>query len=105
MNIEIFNRMNQGDIVVTKDDILTDTLDLSVPEDSTNAFTVKLLIAVSGTTIVWLVATFVTKPETMETLYNFYQKTHPGGPGWKKVVAQAASEGRNINEAEEGQAW
>jgi Na+/proline symporter len=79
--------------------------DEAVTTTNLDAFTVKLLIAVSGTTIVWLITTFVTKPETMETLYNFYQKTHPGGPGWKKVVEQAASEGRNINEAEEGQAW
>ncbi|HEC42995.1 MAG TPA: Na+:solute symporter [Bacteroides sp.] len=79
--------------------------DEAVTTTNLDAFTVKLLIAVSGTTIVWLITTFVTKPETMETLYNFYQKTHPGGPGWKKVIEQAASEGRNINEAEEGQAW
>jgi uncharacterized sodium:solute symporter family permease YidK len=79
--------------------------DESVVTTNLDAFTVKLLIAVTGTTIVWLVTTFVTRPELMETLYEFFQKTHPGGPGWKKVVRQAASEGRNIDEKEAGKKW
>ena len=70
-----------------------------------DAFTVKLLIAVGGTTIVWLLATFLTKPETNEILQKFYRLTHPGGPGWKKIVLEAASEGININEKEEGRKW
>ncbi|MEA1896905.1 MAG: Na+:solute symporter, partial [Bacteroidota bacterium] len=70
-----------------------------------DAFTVKLLIATGGTTIIWLLATFLTKPEAKETLQKFYKKTHPGGPGWKKVVDEAAQEGININEKEEGKTW
>jgi len=70
-----------------------------------DAFTVKLLIAVGGTTIVWLLATFLTKPETKETLQKFYRLTHPGGPGWKKIVQEAEAEGKNINEMEEGKKW
>lgn len=70
-----------------------------------DAFTVKLLIATGGTTIIWLLATFLTKPEAKETLQKFYKLTHPGGPGWKKVVDEAAQEGININEKEEGKTW
>jgi solute:Na+ symporter, SSS family len=70
-----------------------------------DAFTVKLLIAVASTTLVWLLTTFISKPEKKETLYEFYRKTHPGGPGWKKVIRQAESEGININEKEEGKSW
>ncbi len=70
-----------------------------------DAFTVKLLIAVFGTTVVWLTTTIVTSPEKMETLYDFVKKTHPGGPGWKKVIKHAESQGININEKEEGKKW
>jgi Na+/proline symporter len=48
--------------------------------------TIKLLIAVTITTIVWIVTTFITKPESDEVLINFLKTVHPGGPGWKKVV-------------------
>lgn len=48
--------------------------------------TIKLLIAVTITTIVWIMATFLTKPESEEVLINFVKTVHPGGPGWKKVV-------------------
>ncbi len=70
-----------------------------------DAFTVKLLIAVLGTTIVWLVTTFVTRPESQKTLQKFYQLTHPGGPGWKKVLENAKSESIDINIMEEGKKW
>ncbi len=79
--------------------------DEAVVTTNLDAFTVKLLIAVTGTTIVWLLTTFLTKPEKMETLYHFFLKTHPGGPGWKKVVLQAESEGIKINEKEAGKKW
>ena len=81
-----------------------------VPDESVttavlDAFTVKLLIAVGGTTITWLLATFLTKPETSETLQKFYRLTHPGGPGWKKIVKEAMAQGNDINEKEEGKSW
>ncbi|XOV94326.1 MAG: sodium:solute symporter family protein [Bacteroidota bacterium] len=68
-------------------------------------FTVRLLIALILVTVSWLAATYIGKPEKMETLYKFYQKVHPGGPGWRHVVEQAKLEGLNINEKEEGKAW
>ncbi len=46
----------------------------------------KFPIVVLITTIVWIVVTFLTKPEKDETLQNFYKQTTPGGPGWKKVL-------------------
>jgi len=68
-------------------------------------FTVRLLVALFFVTASWLIATYIGKPEKKETLYKFYQKVHPGGPGWKKVVDMAKAEGLNINEKEEGKAW
>ncbi len=48
---------------------------------------VKFPLVVLITTIIWVLVTFLTKPEKNETLRNFYKQTTPGGPGWKKVVA------------------
>ncbi len=70
-----------------------------------DAFTVKLLIAVGGTTAVWMLTAFLTRPESNAILREFYMLTHPGGPGWKKVVREAASEGILIDEKEAGQKW
>ncbi len=36
------------------------------------------------TTAVWLIVTFMTKPESKETLSNFAEKTSPPGKGWER---------------------
>ena len=41
------------------------------------------------TTVVWVIVTFSTKPDTFETLFKFLEKTNPGGPGWKRVREEA----------------
>ena len=46
----------------------------------------KLPVIVLITTVVWLVVTFVTKPDDDQKLIEFYKKTRPGGPGWKRIV-------------------
>ena len=46
----------------------------------------KFPLVVLITTIVWIVVTFLTKPEKDEKLRAFYKQTTPGGPGWKKVL-------------------
>ncbi|WP_103865980.1 sodium:solute symporter family protein [Aquimarina sp. I32.4] len=53
------------------------------------------------TSIVWIVVTFLTKPESKETLQFFYKSIQPGGPGWKKVVDEAKDEGIEIVESRE----
>jgi len=70
-----------------------------------DGYSVKFLIAVVATTIAWLAGTFLTKPESEETLRAFVRKCHPGGPGWAKVVAKARAEGDFIDEKIHGQAW
>ncbi len=48
-----------------------------------------LLALVAALTVpTWLVVTFVTRPEPMETLKQFFRKTRPGGPGWGPVARQ-----------------
>ena len=50
---------------------------------------VGLLVTVAVTTVVWLVATFVTAPTDRATLLGFYRKIRPAGPGWEPVKAEA----------------
>jgi len=61
-------------------------------------FPVQLLICVGFVTLAWLLTTLLTKPSEKSTLRNFYKLCHPGGPGWKKVVAEARAEGEEIDQ-------
>jgi len=49
----------------------------------------KYLLVVGITTFIWLTVTFLTKSEKDSVLFNFYKKTQPGGPGWKKIMQTA----------------
>ena len=53
------------------------------------------------TSIIWLTVTFMTQPETNEVLKNFYKKIQPGGPGWRKVVNEAANNSQKVGLTEE----
>jgi Na+/proline symporter len=44
----------------------------------------KIVIGAILTTIVWIVATYLTPADDEQTLRNFVKKVNPGGPGWKK---------------------
>jgi len=44
------------------------------------------LITGSVTTLAWLLATFITKPESDETLTAFYRRAHPTVYGWRRVA-------------------
>lgn len=63
----------------------------------------KFPLIVLVTTIIWLVVTFITKPEKEETLKEFYKQTTPGGPGWKKVLASFKDE--TFKEIESQRKW
>lgn len=56
----------------------------------------KFLLVVAITSFVWVVSTFITKPESEQVLQNFYKKTQPGGPGWHSVIKQAKANGIEI---------
>ena len=47
-----------------------------------------LLITVACTTAAWVIATFVTEPESDETLINFYRRTRPSLWGWRPIAAK-----------------
>ena len=61
-----------------------------------DVFSTRLIISLVSVSTVWLLTAFFTKPESKEVLYNFYKKTQPGGPGWKKIIEQAAGEGISL---------
>ncbi|MGA0846063.1 MAG: sodium:solute symporter family protein, partial [Luteolibacter sp.] len=67
--------------------------------------TLRFLIAVGATSITWILATFLTKPEDTETLREFVRRVKPGGPGWKKIVDDAKAEGVDLMGAEAGKSW
>ena len=52
------------------------------------------------TTAIWVIATFVTKPESNEVLRSFYKRIQPGGPGWAKVVNDAKVDNVQIDTGE-----
>lgn len=59
-------------------------LDTDKPVD----FAWVMIITVSVTTAVWLLVTFLTKPEPQEVLVSFYRRTKPSW-GWGPVASQA----------------
>jgi SSS family solute:Na+ symporter len=50
-----------------------------------NAQAVIMLITIAGSTVVWVITTFATRPESDATLHAFYRRVRPGGPGWARV--------------------
>ncbi len=59
----------------------------------------KFPFIVVVTSVIWLVVTYVTQPESQETLSKFYQRTTPGGKGWKKIVAKMTPEEQQNSQA------
>ena len=47
------------------------------------------LITGGVTTVVWVLATFITKPESDSTLLSFYRRVHPTLYGWKRIAKLA----------------
>ena len=58
----------------------------SMSDTGTPDYAFTMLTTVAVTTVVWLVVTFATAPESDETLDRFYRQVRPGGPGWRRVA-------------------
>jgi Na+/proline symporter len=56
------------------------TLDIQPP--------ITLYPTVLGTTIIWLIVTYLTEPVEESKLIEFYRRVHPGGIGWKHIAAR-----------------
>ena len=52
----------------------------------------KLPVGVAITTVIWIITTFLTPPESTETLKNFCKKIHMNGAGWKPMIRQLSAD-------------
>ncbi len=52
-------------------------------------FAKSILLTVAVTTVVWLAATFLTKPEPDSKLLEFYRRVRPGVFGWSRIATFA----------------
>ena len=57
------------------------------------------------TTFIWLLVTFLTKPDTTESLIDFCKKTNPGGPGWEKIRKEAELQNIFFDKKDEDKKW
>jgi SSS family solute:Na+ symporter len=62
----------------------------------------KLIIGVGITTVCWIIVTLITPADSRQTLRSFYRLIRPGGPGWRKVIEEAARDGETITGPEGG---
>ena len=54
----------------------------------TSEFPTNLFGIAGITTVLWLAATFLTRPTGAATLDTFFRRVRPGGPGWRAVAAR-----------------
>jgi Na+/proline symporter len=60
--------------------------------DDARGFAWLLILTTAATTVVWLAVTWLTPPEPRDRLVAFYERVHPGGPGWAAIVPAATAE-------------
>jgi SSS family solute:Na+ symporter len=56
-------------------------------QDDPHAFAWLMLITTAITTALWLLVTFLTRPESHETLQHFYNLVRPSAFGWRKFAS------------------
>jgi len=64
-------------------------LGFGMDTDKPEQFAWIMIITVAITTIVWLTVTYLTVPESRETLLAFYKRTRPSRAGWGPIAALA----------------
>jgi Na+/proline symporter len=57
--------------------------------DDPRGFAWIMIITISITTVVWLAATLLTRPEPAEVLVKFYERVRPPGAGWDAIARLA----------------
>jgi Na+/proline symporter len=58
-------------------------------EENAFQFAYLVLITTGITTVVWIIVTFWTKPESEEVLLSFYRKVRPTATFWRPIAAKA----------------
>lgn len=61
---------------------------LSAPYLGYDDFAAKMIFTTVFATVIWVAATFLTAPESDQTLQRFFDQVRPGGPGWKRFTKQ-----------------
>jgi Na+/proline symporter len=51
-------------------------------------FASKMIFTTIFATIIWVVVTFLTKPDDEQILQSFFDRVKPGGPGWKRFMTR-----------------
>ncbi|WP_224489902.1 sodium:solute symporter family protein [Robertkochia flava] len=77
--------------------------DTGVPIDGLMPGWMTYPFIVGATTIIWVLVTYLTAPESQETLETFCLKINPGGPGWKKVIKEGDTD--KLSKAFHGETW
>jgi len=67
-------------------------LGFGLSADDPRGFAYLLLVTTAATTVVWLVVTYLTPAEPLESLRAFHRRVRVGGPGWRAVAPDAAGE-------------
>ncbi len=52
-------------------------------------FAKRILFTVAVTTVVWVLVTYLTRPEPESRLLEFYRRVRPSVLGWRRIAAQA----------------
>ena len=68
---------------------LTIRFGFHISGSGTVPFAETALLTTAGTTVVWLLVTALTRPESNAVLLSFYRRVHPSVYGWKRIAAQA----------------
>lgn len=66
---------------------LTLQLGFGMDSDQPRSFAWIMIITVAITTVVWVAATMLTKPEPEAVLRSFYRRVHPSRAGWAAIAA------------------
>ena len=71
--------------------VISTVLQVAMEWDTSDAhiFAKVMIITVTGSSIVWLLVTYLTQPVDQRVLVHFYRKTRPGGNGWRPIAALA----------------
>ena len=59
---------------------------LSAPYLGFDDFASEMIFTTLFATVCWITATYLTAPESEQTLQKFFNRVKPGGPGWKRFT-------------------
>lgn len=59
---------------------------------SAGQYPLRLILILLATTVMWVIVTYLTKPEDTKTLKEFFLRVRPAGAGWKPIIAEIEKE-------------